>query len=162
LSKLSKELFEFPSLGGRREVLDVEVASLLRVLELGLLFLLLLLSVCLLQGLSDVELTTKDVLAIELLDSLVGCSDAVVSVNIGSIWVFVANEGERSLDFLAWDLHGLYKETLDVSVLSKDVLQFFLSPGFGEVLDVDVVGELGLCFSLILWVVVQCDQVLVL
>jgi hypothetical protein len=161
-AKLFKKVFKFFGLGVRGEVLNVEIASLLGVLELGLLLLLFILSVLLLQGFSYIDLFAIELNSIQLFDGLNCGIDSVFFVYSCSIRVLVADESEWSFDFLTWDLHRLHKQTLNISMLAKDLLELYLCPFLREILDVNVVGQLGVCFSLVLGVVVHGDQVCVL
>lgn len=87
---LFKVLSKFSLSGGGREVLDVEIASLLGVLESELLSLFLSFSLLLFQGFFDVDSETLVFFIIFLINCIEGSFGSVLSV----VWIIVANESE--------------------------------------------------------------------
>ena len=158
-SELLEKSLKFSIGGLRREVLDVEIASLLGVLELSLFLLLFLLSVGLLEGFSDVNLSSFNILTIEVIDGVVGSSDTVFFVGCSSVGMLETDEGKRGLNFLAWHFLLLEEETLDVAVLGEDLPEFLFVPRLWEALDVDVVDTLLRHIFLVLGVVGDSDQI---
>ena len=130
------------------EVLDVEIASLLGVLESVLLSLLLLLSESLWKSFFNVELDTIVLLVVLLSDSVQGAFWTVFFV----VWVFETNEGEWCLFVGTLDLAHHDNSALDGTILAKDLLNLFLIPVTWEILDVDVVEGLSE-FSSVLWLI---------
>jgi hypothetical protein len=135
VSMLTKELLEFFSSSGGWEVLDVKVASLLWVLVSDHFFLLLNVSFVLLKGFLNIEgVVLINLLSMEILNCIDGSLDTVFLI-VGIRFGFEANEGE--LSGLFWVLH--HDQTLNVSILSKELSDIGLWPCHGEVLDIDVI-----------------------
>jgi hypothetical protein len=130
-SVLREEFFELLFSGSRREVLDIEIASLLGVLVSKHLLGLFHFSLGLLEGFLDVKFLTVNDLSVEFHDSFHGSFGSSFSVFV--VLVSIADEGEGS--FLILD----HVNAKNVTVLSEEFLEIIFSPGGGEVLDIDVV-----------------------
>lgn len=116
------------------EVLDEEVALLLRVLEPLLLSEDHTLSLNSCQSRLHVKLATIDLLIVEFLDSSLSRLEA----SIAAIRILEADEGKLAL----WVSRVLLNEDrLDKTELSEDFMDLSLIPLCIEVLDVDIVGH---------------------
>jgi hypothetical protein len=121
------------------EVLDVQVASLLRVLVSDGLSQLLNLALSLLQGITDDKVyllvTVDQLLVVESLNGLLSALRTVLLVD--ALRIVVADESELS------DLTGLDDQREDVAVRLEHALDVILSVRVWNVLNVNVVHELA-------------------
>lgn len=116
------------------EVLDEEVALLLRVLESLLLSEDHTLSLNSCQSRLHVELATIDLLIVEFLDSSLSRKEASITV----FRILEADEGKLALRVSRVLLD---EDRLDKTELSEDFMDLTLTPLCIKVLDVDIVGH---------------------
>jgi len=124
LSVLAEEFHELLFGSVLREVLHVEVASSLGLLESELLLGLLEVTVRLLQSFLDIELLAFELFAVKFSDSVLSSFNSNILVGL----VFVANESERRFLFFGWQLETFDGNALNGSVLGEEFLNLIFFP----------------------------------
>jgi hypothetical protein len=122
----------------RRQILDKQVALLLRVLEAYLLALNLSFALVTRNRRLNIELVAVELLVMKVSNSLLSCLKTVSGV----ILSIEANKGERALNSILLALLALDDGATDIAVLRENLNQPFFGPSRVEVLHIDVVPEL--------------------
>jgi len=122
----------------RRQILDKQVALLLRVLEAYLLALNLSFALVTRNRRLNIELVAVELLVMKVSNSLLSCLKTVSGV----ILSIEANKGKRALNSILLALLALDDGATDIAVLRENLNQLFFGPSRVEILHIDVVPEL--------------------
>ncbi len=122
----------------RRQILDKQVALLLRVLEAYLLELNLSFALVTRNRRLNIELVAVKHLVMKFINCLLS---SLITVG-GVILSAEANKGEWALNSILLALLALDDGAADLAVLRENLNQFFFGPSRVEVLHIDVVPDL--------------------